>query len=298
MVLMMKGIAAMFLTPRQYFRRQGSQPRKRFGQHFLEQTATAQRIVHSAGLTASDVVVEVGPGLGALTQFIPGDVEELHLVELDRDLAEYLDGCLESASATVHIHRQDVLTFDFQALSQSLGKRLVIVGNLPYNISSPLLFRLVKAAPCLKHAVFMVQKEVGERLLANPGTKSYGVLSVLLGACARVSRLFEVGAAQFYPPPRVDSLVVRIDFTEGPVYNEKFLAFFRCVVNCAFQQRRKILLNSLRSILAGPSAQLAEACLRVGIDPGRRPETLSVIEFIGLSEALLSSVEKQRTIES
>jgi 16S rRNA (adenine1518-N6/adenine1519-N6)-dimethyltransferase len=92
--------------------------------------------------------------------------------------------------------------------------------------------------------------------------------------------------------------VVRIDFTEGPVYSDEFLAFFRCVVNCAFQQRRKILLNSLRSILAGPSAQLAEACLRVGIDPGRRPETLSVIEFIGLSEALLSSVEKQKTIES
>jgi 16S rRNA (adenine1518-N6/adenine1519-N6)-dimethyltransferase len=298
MALMAQDMAAMFLTPRQYFRRQGSQPRKRFGQHFLQQMATAQRIVHSANLTASDVVVEVGPGLGALTQFILGEVEELHLVELDRDLAEYLGGCLESASDTVHIHRQDVLTFDFLALSRLLGKRLVILGNLPYNISSPLLFCLVKAAPCLKHAVFMVQKEVGERLLANPGTKSYGVLSVLLGTCARVSRLFEVGAAQFYPPPRVDSLVIRIDFTEVPVFSEEFLAFFRRVVNCAFQQRRKILQNSLRSVLVGTPTQIAEACLRAGIDPGRRPETLSVSEFIGLSEVLMSGLEPQRIGES
>jgi 16S rRNA (adenine1518-N6/adenine1519-N6)-dimethyltransferase len=212
MVLMVKGIAAMFLTPRQYFRRQGSQPRKRFGQHFLEQTATARgsckRRPHCLRW-----VVEVARRV-ALTQFIPGDVGRTAFGGTGSRLAEYLGGCLESTSARVHIHRQDVLTLT-SMLSQSVGKRLVILGNLPYNISSPLLFRLVKAAPCLKHAVFMVQKEVGERLLANPGTKSYGVLSVLLGACARVSRLFEVGAAQFYPPPRVDSLVVRIDFAEG-----------------------------------------------------------------------------------
>jgi 16S rRNA (adenine1518-N6/adenine1519-N6)-dimethyltransferase len=185
------------LTPQQYFRLHGGKPRKRFGQHFLAQSATAGRIVQCAELDASDVVVEVGPGLGALTQFILARVECLHLVELDRDLAAHLGASLGSAECQLHVHQQDILTFDFMALSQLVGRRLVILGNLPYNISSPLVFHLLGAASAIKRAVFMVQKEVGERLAAAPGSKNYGVLSVLLPAYAQVTPLFSVGPSQF-----------------------------------------------------------------------------------------------------
>lgn len=264
----------------------GTSPRKRFGQHFLAQPATAERIVQGAELDASDVVVEVGPGLGALTQFIMRQVDRLHLVELDRDLANYLQGSVPSAGCQVFVHPQDVLTFDFVSLSQMEGKRVVVLGNLPYNISSPLIFQLLESRSALKRSIFMVQKEVGERLMAKPGGKEYGVLSVLLGIYARVSPLFSVGPGQFYPPPRVDSLVVAIDFEEEPHQASLPFEGVRNVVNVAFQQRRKTLLNSLKSLVRENVGLLAGAFAECGIDPKRRPETLSPEEFLLLSEAL------------
>ena len=203
-----------FLTPRQYYHLHGIKPRKRFGQHFLAQPGTAQRIVDSAELEESDVVVEVGPGLGALTQFIQHNVRVLHLVELDRDLANYLRSIMQPWSIDVHVHQQDILTFDFRSVVSPEGRRLIVLGNLPYNITSPLVFHLLESREVVKRAVFMVQKEVGERLTAEPCTKSYGVLSVLLGVCAKTTRLFSVGPQQFYPQHQVDSLVIRIDIPE------------------------------------------------------------------------------------
>lgn len=277
---------SMFLTPRQYFRLEGVRPRKRFGQHFLTQPKTAERIVRCGDLTASDVVVEVGPGLGALTQFIMPGVRSLHLVELDRDLAEYLRTTIPLAESHVHVVQQDVLAFDFGALSQSVGQRLIVMGNLPYNISSPLMFHLLDSFPAIKRAVFMMQKEVGERLLASPGNKEYGVLSVLLGGYARMARLFAVGPDQFYPPPKVDSLVVSIEFADTAPADGPSFKFLRKVVSVAFQQRRKTLRNSLAALFGQNPVRLDEAFALSGIDPKRRPETLSPRELMVLGKAL------------
>ena len=276
----------MFLTPQQYFRLSESKPRKRFGQHFLAQSRTAERIVASAELEGSDVIVEVGPGLGALTQFILPKVRRLDLVELDRDLATYLEANIPSMECQVFFYRQDVLEFDFGALSRAEGQQLIVLGNLPYNITSPLIFHLLESRSCLKRAVFMVQKEVGERLAASPGTKDYGVLSVLLGACAQVSPLFAVGPSQFYPPPKVDSLVLRIDFDRGPHIDASSFKWLRRVVNAAFQQRRKTLQNSLKGVVGKNAILLENVFEKSGIDPRRRPETLSSEEFLNLAGSL------------
>lgn len=190
-----------FLSPGEYFHRKESRPRKRFGQHFLAQPATALRIVQSAELSDADAVVEIGPGLGALTRFILPQVAKLHLIEVDREMVEYLRERVEVQKAV--IYEQDALSFDFGNLFHSEGKRLIVLGNLPYNISSPLMFHLLENFQAVERAVFMVQKEVGMRFAASPGTKDYGVLSVLLGIYSKVRMLFTVGPGQFYPPPKL-----------------------------------------------------------------------------------------------
>ncbi len=284
-----------FLTPSQYFHQKGIRPRKQFGQHFLAQPATAARIVQAAGLGENDVAVEIGPGLGALTRHITPLVKRLHLIELDADLSAYLrelfpggqgggdaerDGAVEGKG--VFVQRQDALSFDFSGLSRREGRRLVVLGNLPYNISSPLMFHLLEAFPAIERAVFMVQKEVGERFCASPGSGDYGVLSVLLGIYSKVNRLFTVGPAQFYPPPKVDSLVIGIEFMEkappGPPFD-----FLRKFVSIAFQQRRKTIQNSLKGAFGISSTAMSDALARAEIDPKRRPETLSPSEFLELA---------------
>jgi len=276
----------MFITPQEYFRGHGTSPRKRFGQHFLIQPNTAERIVASAELGPSDIVVEVGPGLGALTRFIVPRVGRLHLVELDRDLAAFLESNLPVTKDKLSFYPQDILRFDFLSLAEREGEDLVVLGNLPYNISSPLVFRLLESRRCIKRAVLMMQKEVGERLTAAPGGKDYGVLSVLLGVYAHVQSLFAVGPGQFYPPPAVDSLVVLITFKNRPSLGGPSFAFLRNLVNTCFQQRRKTLSNSLKGF-EGISTTLLQMAFRAsGIDPGRRPETLNAEEFVGLAQAL------------
>jgi len=276
----------IFLNPREYFHLHGLKPRKRFGQHFLIQPSTAARIVAHAELQQSDLVVEIGPGLGSLTQFIAPRVDRLHLVELDWDLASYLTKATRSISDRVLVHQLDVLQFDFQGLAQSEGKRLVVLGNLPYNISSPLIFHLLEAVQSIKRAVFMVQREVGERLAAGAGSKSYGVLSVLLGVCAQVNKLFLVGPEQFMPKPKVDSLVIRMDFPERKMAVNPSFRFFRSVVNLAFQHRRKTLRNSLRSLMGNNPLALEHALAPISVDLAQRPETLSPQQFFQLAGIL------------
>jgi 16S rRNA (adenine1518-N6/adenine1519-N6)-dimethyltransferase len=275
-----------FLTPQQYFRLRGITPRKRFGQHFLAQPTTALRIVESANLLPSDTVVEVGPGLGALTRNIIPTVERLHLVELDRDLAEYLREQTALSDREIVVHQQDILKFDFASLSRSEGRRIVVLGNLPYNITSPLMFRMLESRSAIVRAVFMVQKEVGERLAASPGKKDYGVLSVLLGYYCNVVPLFTVGPNQFYPPPKVDSLVISIDFSRQMPESTPSFSLFRKLVNTAFQQRRKTLQNSLKSLSGQSAEHLENIFAKTGIDSRRRPETLSPDEFARLALAL------------
>ena len=273
-----------FLSPSQYFHEAKSRPRKRFGQHFLEQQATAERIVQSAELSPSDTAVEIGPGLGALTRFILPKAGMLHLIEVDTDMTEYLRERIPDGAPAV-IHEQDVLSFDFAGLARIEGKPLVLLGNLPYNITSPLLFHLLDSFPAIGKAVFMMQKEVGARLAASPGTKDYGVLTVLLGMFGQVRVLFTVGPGQFYPPPKVDSIVLRIAFAgtapEGPSFG-----FLRKFVSKAFQQRRKTLGNSLKGVFGLPAGALSEAFEKAIIDPGRRAETLTSTEFLALATSV------------
>ena len=274
-----------FLSPGEYFHQMKSRPRKHFGQHFLAQPATALRIVQSAELSEADAVVEIGPGLGALTRFILPQVKKLHLIELDKKIVEYLRERIPAEN--VFIHQQDALSFDFGNLSGTSRNRLVVLGNLPYHISSPLMFHLLGNFPAIGRAVFMVQKEVGARFAAAPGTKDYGVLTVLLGIYGRVRTLFTVGPGQFYPPPKVDSVVLRIDFAKehpkGPDFD-----FLRKLVSKAFQQRRKTLENSLEHAFRLSSAALIEAFQQASIDPKRRPETLSANEFLTLAALIRS----------
>ncbi len=281
----------MLLTPREYFQLRGLRPRKRFGQHFLTQAVTAERIVECAALDPSDMAVEVGPGLGALTRFLMPRVRTLHLVELDHDLAQFLRTSATHPDCEVTVHQMDILGFDFRSLSTATGKRLVVVGNLPYNISSPLGFHLLAHFPAIQRAVFMVQKEVGERWLASPGKKDYGVLSVLFGIYGRVTPLFSVGPGQFTPPPKVESLVLRLDFMDAGPPGAPPFGFLRRLVSVAFQQRRKTLANGLKGYARGAGSALQIVFERVGIHPGRRPETLSPEEFLNLSREIYATSE-------
>jgi len=272
-----------FLSPSEYFHEKSSRPRKHFGQHFLAQPATALRIVRSAELNNTDAAVEIGPGLGALTRFILPEAGRLHLIEVDAEMVEYLRERLPAQKAV--IYQQDVLSFDFARLGRSEGKRLTVLGNLPYNISGPLMFRLLESFPAVGRAVIMVQKEVGMRLTASSGTKDYGVLTVLLGIFSKVRALFNVGPHQFFPPPKVDSMVLRIDFNQESPEGPDF-PFLRKLVSKVFQQRRKTLGNGLSGVFGLDPDSVRAGCAEAAIDPGRRAETLSINEFLALARSI------------
>lgn len=248
-------------------------PKKRFGQHFLTDRHYLSRIVAAIDPRPGQVMVEIGPGSGLLTGQLVPRLGHLHVVEIDRDLAALLRERFPPAQLTVH--ETDVLEFDFDALPSPLH----VVGNLPYNVSSPILFRMVEIAGRLADCVFMLQKEVVDRMVAEPGTPDYGRLSVMLQYRFAMASAFNVPPGAFTPPPKVDSAVVRM----APLPGDRLVARdeerFAKVVAAAFGQRRKTLRNATRAIVPD------EAFARAGIDPGRRGETLSVEEFVALSDA-------------
>ena len=280
-----------FVSPQEYFRLHGGRPRKRLGQHFLTQPKTAEKIVRAATLVPEDVVVEVGPGLGMLTAFLVDACRAVHLVEIDPQLADYLEEAVKSRGAAVRVHRQDILQFDWSGAAREAGRRLVIVGNLPYQISSPLLFHILENRHSIHHGVFMVQREVGQRFDAEPGSGDYGVLSVLLGLYATVRPVMSVGPGQFYPPPKVESLVVRIDFPEeqNEVEGVDF-PWLRQVVNAAFQKRRKTVANALAGFHGLGTAGMRALLQETGIDPGLRPEALRPESFASLARILKRTI--------
>jgi len=248
-------------------------PRKRFGQHFLRNHRVVERILQAFQPRAGDSVVEIGPGEGVLTHELAGKAAKLDVVEIDRDLAARLR---ESLPQMVTIHNADALGFDFCALAPARG-RLRLIGNLPYNISTPLLFHLLDQAHCIHDMLFMLQKEVVDRMAAAPGGKDYGRLSVMMQWGAKVEKLFDVAPGAFYPPPKVDSSVVRLTPHAVPPVEVHDPRRFAEIVKAAFAQRRKVLRNTLKGLVA------PETMERLGIDPGRRAETLSLQEFAALS---------------
>lgn len=279
-----------FLSPHEYFRRHGGRPKKGLGQHFLTQPRTAEKIVAAADLSSDDVVVEIGPGLGILTAHVVEVCPRLHLVELDSELADYVEEALRHRGHGAQVHRTDVLRFDWTRVAKEGGRRLVVVGNLPYQITSPLMFHLLEHRQAIHHGVFMVQKEVGQRLAASPGSKDYGVLSVLLSLYGRVKALFVVAPGQFYPPPKVDSLVIRIDFPEFKTdLSGVDFSMLRRLVNAAFQKRRKTLANSLAGFHGLSAEDVRDVLKTVGIDPGLRAEALAPEDFAVMARALAAS---------
>jgi 16S rRNA (adenine1518-N6/adenine1519-N6)-dimethyltransferase len=252
------------------------QPRKRFGQHFLHDPGVIRRIVAAIAPHPGDHLVEIGPGEGAITGELLRAAGRLDAVELDRDLVEPLRArCAGLGALTVH--SADALRFDFCALAPA-GARLRVVGNLPYNISTPLLFHLLDQAACIRDMHFMLQKEVVERMAAGPGGKDYGRLSVMLQARCEVTPLFTIGPGAFRPPPKVDSAVVRLVPRAAPLAIDDEATFAR-VVAAAFAQRRKTLRNGLKGLLT------AETIAALGIDPGTRAEQLPLQEFVRLANA-------------
>lgn len=250
-------------------------PRKRFGQHFLEDPAVIDNIVAVIAPRADDVLIEIGPGRGAITEPLSRLAGALHAIEFDRDLARALHARF-AASTTVTIHEADALAFDYA----SLGRGLRLVGNLPYNISTPLLFHLLTFAPLLRDLHFMLQKEVVDRMSAAPGSRKFGRLTVMLGCRMRVVRLFDVPQEAFAPPPRVMSALVRLEPLPEGTYRIDDHAKLSAIVRQAFSQRRKTVRNALRG-----RADEIELCA-AGIDPGARPEQIPVSAWIDLANRL------------
>lgn len=249
-------------------------PRKRFGQHFLADQAVIADIVAAIRPQADDAMVEIGPGLGALTTPLAAVLRRLHVIEIDRDIIARLQQAYPPER--VSVHAGDVLEFDFSALPRELR----VVGNLPYNISTPLLFHLARYAERIRDMHFMLQREVVERMVAAPGGRDYGRLSVMLQYRFDMQSLFEVAPGAFEPPPLVHSAVVRLHPRPQAQLAALSEAGLAQVVRRAFSQRRKTLRNSLAGLLeAGDYAAL-------GIAPGLRAENLAVAEFVAISNYL------------
>jgi len=248
-------------------------PRKALGQHFLHQGRVVEQIIRAFRPSSTDHVVEIGPGRGVLTTALLGHVATLDAIEIDGDLVSLLKERF-GVTPEFHIHHQDALTCDLCALRA--GRRLRVIGNLPYNISTPLLFHLLDQ-PCIEDMLLMLQKEVVDRLVAAPGGKDYGRLSVMAQQRCRLQRVLQVAPGAFTPPPKVDSAVVSLIPYSEPPFPVSDPARLGHIVKSAFSQRRKTLRNALKGVL--DTGILSKA----GIDPGLRPEQLSVADYVRLA---------------
>lgn len=248
-------------------------PRKRFGQNFLQNQHVITDILQAINPQPADNILEIGPGLGAITQPLLRRVEHMTAVEIDRDLHQYLLE-LPIAQGKLDLISADALTIDYS----QFGSNLRIVGNLPYNISTPLLIHLLRYAASIKDMYFMLQKEVVDRMAAGPGSKAYGRLSVMLQYHCEVDHLFDVPPEAFDPQPKVDSAIVRlIPYRDSP-YEAVDLEQLQRIVASSFAMRRKTLTNNLKGIVS--VTQLAD----LGIDGSKRPEQISIKEYVQLAK--------------
>ncbi|MCF6283140.1 MAG: 16S rRNA (adenine(1518)-N(6)/adenine(1519)-N(6))-dimethyltransferase RsmA [Candidatus Polarisedimenticolaceae bacterium] len=250
--------------------------RKRFGQNFLHDPGVIQRIVSSINPQEGDCLVEIGPGQGAITKLLLPKLKRMQVIELDRDLIEPLAQTC-GPLGELKIHSADALKFDFHQLTDQPGS-LRVVGNLPYNISTPILFHLIDQLETIKDLHFMLQKEVVDRMAAGPGSKTYGRLSVMLQAHCQVTPLFDIGPGAFQPAPKVNSAFVRLTPHATPRVVLKDQTYFRKLVTQAFSQRRKTIRNSLRKLMITDDAYLA-----ANVDQKMRPEQLSLEQFAALA---------------
>jgi 16S rRNA (adenine1518-N6/adenine1519-N6)-dimethyltransferase len=279
------------LSPKQLLKTSDLRAKKALGQNFLADLSTAMMIVEKSRLEPESVVLEIGAGLGALTIPVAKTVRHVYAVEKDSGLVPILENQLNSSHiSNVTLLNKNILTLDLQELFEKSGKKFIVMGNLPYNISSQVLIYLIKNRHLVTQAVLMFQKELAERISAPPGGKDYGRLSVMLQYCATVKNLTEIKATVFFPRPKVDSTVIEINFHDQllfPASDEKFLFD---VIKAAFGKRRKTLKNALtQSQLSLKSEEILSSLTISGIDPFRRAETLSVEEFVNLSNTLFDT---------
>jgi len=258
--------------------------KKRFGQHFLTDFSVIEKLVHEINPKPDDLMVEIGPGLGALTLPLLEKLDNLNVVEIDRDVISRLE---EKKEPKLLIHGVDALKFDFESLLKN-KQPLRVVGNLPYNISTPLIFHLLNFKSHIQDMHFMLQNEVVKRLTAEANTKAYGRLSVMVQYHCKTDYLFFVGPESFDPPPKVDSAIVRLT----PWENQKKVAnneiHLSEIVAMAFSMRRKTLRNNLKKVLTATQIE------SINIDPSKRAENLSVAEFVELSNLFTKQQDKQK----
>lgn len=267
-------------------------PKKRFGQNFLVHKHTAEAIVRAGRVTADDVIVEVGVGLGALTQPLAEQAKQVIGVEIDSGIIRFHQEENDLPANVTLIHA-DVLKADFQSLAEQCGGPMKIMANLPYSISNPFIFKLIENRIWVRSATIMLQKEVAERLMAAPCSKDYGVPSVLLQSCATITALMTLKPKEFHPQPKIDSTVIRIEFDHGPFQTRQETPFaypvFQRIVRSTFNQRRKTIHNTLSGAGffmdsagqdKGVNKKLTEeAITEAGLKPTLRPEVLTVEQF-------------------
>jgi 16S rRNA (adenine1518-N6/adenine1519-N6)-dimethyltransferase len=269
----------------------GHQARKRFGQNFLQDSGVIHRIIRAISPKTGEHLVEIGPGLGALTEELLAAAGELDVIELDKDLIPILRTQFFSYEERLRIHQGDALKFDFDSLCTD-QRPLRVVGNLPYNISTPLIFHLLSYSRQIHDMHFMLQKEVVERMAAQPGDSAYGRLGIMTQYHCQVSNLFHVPPEAFHPQPKVDSAIVRLQPYAEPPIPARDTSHLALIVRTAFGQRRKTLRNTLKSLLT------SEQIEATGVDPTIRAERISLADFVQLSDrytALTSHSDSQES---
>ncbi|UCC65931.1 MAG: ribosomal RNA small subunit methyltransferase A [Deltaproteobacteria bacterium] len=271
----------------QELRGRGILPKRALGQHFLIDRRLAEKIVRLAPLDPEDIVVEIGPGMGVLTFLMLPQVKKVVAVELDQRMVAYLREKGKKISSLAVVYG-DALQFDFRGLAEEAGGKLKVVANLPYNISTPIIFRLLESRDSLAHLTLMLQQEVAQRITSPPGSRDYGPLSISAQLYTSPKILMRVPPHAFYPRPAVQSAVVGFEILAHPRVEVGDMRFFQGVVRASFAQRRKTILNSLKNsaLGLGSSGEIRGVLESIGIDPRRRAETLDLVEFKRLAEAL------------
>jgi len=260
-------------------------PRKRLGQHFLVDPNILNKVIRTAQVGKEDVVLEVGPGLGAMTLVLAREVKKVIAIEIDRKLVAILKEKV-TGHPNVEVVESDILRVDFKHFFQKEGHPIKVVANLPYQISTPLLFRFIESKEAFSTFTLMLQKEVAERMVAPPGKKEYGPLSIFVQMFLDVSIRFFIKPSAFSPPPKVESAVVHMVWKEKPMVQTNDEEWFKKVVKACFGYRRKTLSNALKHSELSLPEPIGSSMDKIGIDPRRRPETLTIEEFTKLAEAL------------
>ena len=275
-------------SPRILLSSHGVYAKKQLGQHFLSDPSTADMIIDHSGISPEDIVLEIGAGLGALTIPLACTAEKVYAVEKDHRIIELLKTELHTLGiSNVVLIEKNILKVDIKTLAENANKKIIVIGNLPYNISSQILIQLINTRKSVNKAILMFQKELAQRITAQPDCKDYGRLTVMLRYCADIKRLAEVKASLFFPRPKVDSEVLEIIFKNIIKYPAKDELFLFKVIKAAFSKRRKTLKNSLLGSELHMDVETAVQVLEnADINPSRRAETLTVQEFVKLSNSL------------